>query len=183
MNHKILKINTLNCRGLRNGSKRREVFSWIKRYHNSIILLQETHSLQTSETQWQKEWAGSVFFSHGTANSCGVAILIPKEVDYVFIDKRQDRNGRILIVNLSTEIGLITLINVYLPTKDNDDEQKKVFGKLHCMVAPWTTMIKTVLLVEISTYVRTRKLIRWAEFRSIHQKQSTHYTALMRNLS
>ena len=40
------------------------------------MFLQETHSKDVSEQQWANEWGGKAFFSHGSPDSCGVAILI-----------------------------------------------------------------------------------------------------------
>ena len=51
----ILKLYTFNCRGLREGSKRGKVLHWLKKYHNGIIYLQETHSTLDIENQWLKE--------------------------------------------------------------------------------------------------------------------------------
>ena len=44
MDVELLKLHTFNCRGLREGSKRRLVLNWLKKYYNGIILLQETHA-------------------------------------------------------------------------------------------------------------------------------------------
>ena len=46
-----------------------------------FIFLQETHSKLNSERQWKNEWEGDMIMSHGTPNSCGVAILFKKRVN------------------------------------------------------------------------------------------------------
>ncbi len=77
MQEKLL-LNSLNCRGLADGRKRRAIFQWLKTYHKGIVLLQETHSTSSCEKQWLSEWGGEIFFSHGNYNARGVAILLPK---------------------------------------------------------------------------------------------------------
>ena len=74
-----IHINTFNSRGLRNGNKRNNVFTWLKKSHPGITMLQETHAIEIDHEKWSKEWNGTIFFSDGEANSKGVATLIPKE--------------------------------------------------------------------------------------------------------
>ena len=52
---KIVKINSFNCRGLRDKKKRTNIFQWIKRNYAGITLLQETHSILEDESKWEKE--------------------------------------------------------------------------------------------------------------------------------
>ena len=54
--HNIL---SLNVRGLRDSKKRREIFRWLKKFHNgmnSVIFLQETHAVEKDKVIWEKEW-------------------------------------------------------------------------------------------------------------------------------
>ena len=53
-NHK-LKILTVNENGLNNFNKRTKIFNFIKTNKIDITLLQETHSTNITEKQWQKE--------------------------------------------------------------------------------------------------------------------------------
>ena len=69
-----LNINgfvSLNCKGLGNKTKRREVFHFLRKKSASILLLQEAHSTEPSERYWQSEWDFKVLFSHGSANNRG----------------------------------------------------------------------------------------------------------------
>ena len=68
-----------NTRGLRNRVKRRSIFRHIRiTYKNAIVVLQETHSRPEMEQIWRSEWAGQIFFAHGSeTGQAGVAILIP----------------------------------------------------------------------------------------------------------
>ena len=55
---KTLRINSYNCRGLRNPNKRQSIFTWLKNSHPGITLIQESHSVTTDEIKWQQEWVG-----------------------------------------------------------------------------------------------------------------------------
>jgi exonuclease III len=63
-NNKILKINTFNCRGLRNNSKRTKIFEWLKSNNQGVVFLQETHSIRNDEKIWEREWE-DIFFTRG----------------------------------------------------------------------------------------------------------------------
>ena len=93
-----LKINSFNVRGLAEGTKRRTVFHWLKQFHNGITLLQETHSTIALEKKWIIDWGGEVIFSHGTANSKGVAIMFPKGLEYKIETSIIDENGRYILL-------------------------------------------------------------------------------------
>jgi len=66
-----------NVKGIKASAKRLKMFEYLnsKANKNGIIFLQETHSSIDDEKKWQDEFNGSLFyFSHGSYNSCGVAI-------------------------------------------------------------------------------------------------------------
>ena len=46
---KTLKLNRFNSRGLRNIVKRQSIYEWIKKSHNGITLIQESHSAPGDE--------------------------------------------------------------------------------------------------------------------------------------
>ena len=73
----MLRIITLNVRGLRNENKRRSIFNYYRK-RADIICLQETHSTEVDEKCWRNEWGGIMLFSHGESNARGVAILVCK---------------------------------------------------------------------------------------------------------
>ena len=114
-----LKIVSLNVRGISNFRKRRSIFNWCRKLRADLILLQETHSTNSVETQWQHEWGGKILFSHGTNNSKGVAIIFCNgsniDVNNIF----QDNEGRILSINFVKDELDFTLANVYAPNIEN----------------------------------------------------------------
>ena len=48
MSHHVL-MNSFNCRGLRDKNKRTQVFSWLKKKFKGVVLLQETHSINSDK--------------------------------------------------------------------------------------------------------------------------------------
>ena len=53
-------ICSFNVRGLRNKTKRDQMFHWLKQKSYSISLLQETHLTVKDEHIWKKEWVDHV---------------------------------------------------------------------------------------------------------------------------
>ena len=124
-NFEILNFKSFNCRGLREKNKQSQIFAWLKSSHRGIILLQETHSSTNDEQIWKKDWDGDILYSHGSANSRGVAILLPKDIDTNFeiTSIQRDLHGRILIIECKIESQCFIIVNVYAPTKDKAQEQ------------------------------------------------------------
>ena len=90
-------ITSLNARGLRDQSKRRSIFSYLKDQKSKLYFLQETYSEVNDEIIWRNEWGGKIFFSHGTKHSKGVCILInPLVQDKIDLDSFSDMSGRIV---------------------------------------------------------------------------------------
>mgnify|MGYP000482719203 CR=1 FL=1 len=55
-----LKLHSLNVRGMQNAIKRKTIVDWSKDKYHGICLLQETHSTENIESQWNKEWDGRI---------------------------------------------------------------------------------------------------------------------------
>ena len=129
-----LKFYSFNTRGLGDRKKRRSVFQWLRTYHNGIILLQETHCVANSEGQWKQDWGGNIFFSHGNNLSRGVAIMLPKSMEFEVHNEISDEQGRFLLLDITIEECNFFVINIYAPTKDKEAEQ-----------ADFISYVKTIL--------------------------------------
>ena len=57
-----LKLNSFNCRGVRDRKKRLNISNWLKNNYFGITALQETHSTVEDEKIWQKEWGAKYGF-------------------------------------------------------------------------------------------------------------------------
>ena len=63
-------IISLNVRGIREQSKRRSIFSYLKDQKSKFCILQETYSDLNDENIWRNEWGGFKYsfpMAQGTA--------------------------------------------------------------------------------------------------------------------
>jgi exonuclease III len=82
------------------------------------VFLQETHVTENKEPNWKKVWDGEMKFANGTSKSKGVAILLPKCLDYEIIDMKRDPGGRYIAIKIIIEEITYGLINGYAPTSN-----------------------------------------------------------------
>ena len=94
-----LSIASINVRGLRNNSKRREVFNWLRNKRQSIYFLQEAHCTCTEQNVdlWRSEWGYEALFSCGSGSSAGVAILFNDNFNLEILKTFSDPSGRFII--------------------------------------------------------------------------------------
>ena len=126
-------ILSLNVRGFRDSHKRQEIFRWLKQHHNGaecIVFLQETHSIEGDAKTWQYEWGSEVIMSHGSANSRGVAILLPSNYAFHIVNSTCSADGRKIVMNIEFNEIEYCLINVYAPTQDMENDQIKFLNEL-----------------------------------------------------
>ena len=138
---------TINVQGLRSDDRRHNAFSYFRRNRLDILLLQETHWTSELETKIKSEWNGDAFFSNGTNNSRGVAVLISSRLDYDVIRVRSDNEGRILNVLLDLDDHTLNIVNIYAPQTDterqaffsglddfiSDDHKNIIGGDFNCI--------------------------------------------------
>ena len=124
----MFKMMSLNVRGLSNFKKRKLIFPWCRKTKSDIICLQETHSKVEVQKQWEREWGGSMFFSHGSNNARGVAILFRSGFDINIDAVKRDGQGRLLVIKGKLEDSAFTTLNIYAPNVDRCSCQ--FFGNL-----------------------------------------------------
>lgn len=106
------------------------MFSYFKSKKLDIILLQETHSKPEDEALWSREWGGDIWFSHGTTQSQGVAVLINKKVPLEVLEIQSAFEGRFLL--LEVKMGDLTFLisNFYAPNEDDEQFFIQAFEKI-----------------------------------------------------
>ena len=114
-----LTIASLNVRGLRDNTKRREMFTWLRAKDFSLNMLQEVHCIENANPVWSAEWGYQAIFSNYTSNKAGLCILFNNnfnfQIEKVFIDPRE----RFIICDIKTNETCLTLANIYAPNEDN----------------------------------------------------------------
>ena len=73
---------------------------------------------------------GIFFFSNGTSRSRGVAILLPKDLEYTIVETTLDDNGRFIALKIIINEVVYGLINGYAPTADMLQEQLDWFKSI-----------------------------------------------------
>ena len=111
-----IKILSLNCNGLNNKLKRTSVLSWLASNHKGLTFLQETHSSEAVELDWNK------YASDYNIWARGVCIMIPKQLSYKVVKQISDENGRFLLLHTFIDNSEFVLVNLYARTKDNPEE-------------------------------------------------------------
>jgi exonuclease III len=56
----------------------------------------------------------SIWF-HGTSASRGVSILLNKSLNFAILDKWEDKDGRLLLINIQIDDTIFTLVCIYAP--------------------------------------------------------------------
>ena len=93
-----------------------------------MIFQQETYSTEEREKRWIKEWGSQIYFSHGSSNSRGAAILLKRGIDIVVKKSFGDTRGRFIVLETKINDEEYILINVYAPNKD--EQSVKFFHSL-----------------------------------------------------
>ena len=134
MNSDNLNFISNNVKGIQSSKKRIKIFEYLKNLikPSGIIFMQETHSSEKDEKTWCDEFQGQLFFSHGKTNSCGVAIGFYGAKSFTFINKLQDQNGRILLIEGKFDDDTLLLINLY--NANTESEQLITLSELSKML-------------------------------------------------
>ena len=105
-------------------ARRRTIFADLLHTGSHIFMLQETHSCPNVERPWEDEWrelgGGSIFWSHGTTNSRGVAVCLRGGFEPSIVDEVSDTEGRLVAVIVEIEKQIFTLTCIYGPNKPED---------------------------------------------------------------
>ena len=70
----MIKVASLNCRGLNKKLKRKTIFNNCLQY--DVIFLQETYITNDKLKEWKLDWNGKLYFVEGTNKSNGLITLI-----------------------------------------------------------------------------------------------------------
>ena len=120
-----LNICSVNCRGIGEYRKRKDVFNYLRKLDCNIFLLQDVHCSLEKVNSFRNMWGNDIIVAPHTHNSRGVAILT-KNVDVSFDSPLVDDSGNYLIVKaVINKCFEIVIANVYGPNTDNPAFLKK----------------------------------------------------------
>ena len=66
-----VKISSLNCRGLRDTQKRKDLFKFLREKKSSIFCLQDTHLLDSDNTLIHSQWGFEHVLCQGKSDARG----------------------------------------------------------------------------------------------------------------
>ena len=93
-------------------------------------------SLYMMKKKWQDELKGKLFFPHGHSNSGGVAIGFLGNMNFNVLNKIQDNDWRILILDIQVDGAAFLLIILY-----NANKECKKLSLLTTLVISWVILV------------------------------------------
>ena len=123
-----IKFITANVNGLGDQNKGDMVMNRFWKTEAQCILLQETHSTEETQHLWKRTWPGEIYFSHGTSNARGVAILLREKQPNVHQVVGED--GRTLLMDVTIQKQRFTICNIYAPNYDAPDFFKTILERV-----------------------------------------------------
>ena len=133
------KIASLNVNGIRDKVKRLSIFGYLKSIDADLYFLQETHSTEKTNLKWQLEWEnGNIIFNNGSSNANGVCILIKDTENLKIVKTYLNKNGRFIILDIGWDKEIVTVVNIYMPTKNKEQEQIETLLELQEYLTEFT---------------------------------------------
>ena len=124
-----IKIESINCRGIRNKGKRVDIFNKAREEHIHILCLQETHITAKDLNTIKNEWNVTFHISGNETNSGGVLIAIDNNFEYICHNNITDPHGRYLILDIElVGVARLLLINIYAPNEDEPQFFENLFN-------------------------------------------------------
>ena len=108
----------MNCRGLGNSQKRKDVLNYLNGKHANICCLQDTHFVPEIEYAVKLEWSGNCLFANKHSNARGVAVLFDKNCQCEVKKQICDKKGNYVALSLCIGRFEFSLIALYAPNDD-----------------------------------------------------------------
>ena len=126
----MVTIATMNVRGLRDETKRLQMFAYMKKQMFDIVLIQESHATEADEQWWAKQWGGKIIYANGDSKSRGVCILFRKGLNVSVGKTTKCAEGRFVLIDCVIDEKEMLIANVYAPNVDNPDFFVKLFTEM-----------------------------------------------------
>ena len=125
-----LKILSMNCRGLGDQKKRRDVMHYLRSLNVDIVFLQDTHLTARALPYFNSLWKGGCYHACYSSCSRGSSILVSKNTEHNIIKEISSVCGNyvIAICRIGTEV--FAFINIYGPNRDQPNFFVECFAHL-----------------------------------------------------
>lgn len=131
-----MSIVSLNARGLRNITKRKALFLFVKQLNTDLSFCQESHSNSNDENFWRSQWGNELWFSHCSERSAGVLTLKHKYNGDILHTDTDPKGHFICQVVDYNKIVLITF-NIY--GYNSNLENIQLFANIENRLKYWLT--------------------------------------------
>ena len=111
-------LSSMNCQGLGDMKKRRDVFHYLRNKNYSIYLLQDTHFDSELEQYVKSEWGYTCHFASYNSSSRGVAVLFNNNFEFSVTNVQTDVNGNYIFVSVKMFDKEVVIVNLYGPNQD-----------------------------------------------------------------
>ena len=129
-----VRIESLNARGLRDGTKKCDVFDKAKMRNTDIMFIQEIHWTMTDYTKIREDWNIVTIIAGNSSSARGTASLLNKTFEYKLHDTVIDINGRYVIIDIEIALlGRITLGSIYAPNEQIETFIDELFEKINTL--------------------------------------------------
>ena len=135
----LLKIESLNCRGLRDLKKRNDILDDFKKRNVNIVHLQETHLIASDLSTLKKSWNCKFLISGENKKSMGVVTIINNNFEYKIHMVEKDKGGRYIITDMEIPgIARFLMLNIYGQNQDRPEFLLEILDKLeNNMIRNW----------------------------------------------
>ena len=129
----MVNFASYNVRGLQNYTKRQKIFKYIRDKYYDIVFMQETHSDVKCEKLWRSQFGGQLFYSHGSSQARGCAIIVKKRIKTKVYKIQKCNIGRYIFIDLDINGERMLLCNIYAPNEDDEKFFIDIFTKINKM--------------------------------------------------
>ena len=144
-----LRIESLNCRGIRDKLKQTDVLDRACSRKVNILCLQETHLIGKDLYCLKADWNVKYLISGNQRNARGVMIIFDNNFNYYIHNVMLDQEGRYILVEIVIpQVASFLLCNVYCPNDEKMKFCKKIFILVDTsdlsnviMVGEWNTIL------------------------------------------
>lgn len=170
-----LSFVSLNARGLRNNVKRKALFLFAKQFKSDIFFFQESHSTLNDDNFWRSQWGNSIWLSHGTERSAGVATL-KNRFSGEILRTECDPVGHFICHAIKCNDKIILIANIY--GYNNRTENVNLLLSIENILVSWLNSFPNAILLLGGDFnmVLNSELDKWP---SGHRNRSSTFSNVL----